>query len=393
MAHACPRGTLVLMASVLMERVSDLRNFVGSVVELRDPVGVLSVTIGIEPGAGSGGTPPWEIALENDLTRLRHDGSLGPASKRRLEETSERLAELLDATSTGRGRALYVALESGASHEVTLERTLPTGARVSPVAHVLPLLEALEAGERAGLIMASRDALVLWESELERANEVDRIDLEPWVGDWWPEMKGPSRANPLRGQHTVSQRDRYARRIAEAYRHTLDEASVTLGALARERSWTRAVLAGDPRTIDALDGVLRRGGLTTITIGSNLEGLRTEQALGRLEAALEKLAAQTSLQRIRVIEEANGAFGLARVLTALNGARVASLLIDPSRTYTGLAEPGEILRPTDRAEGAVDLTDLIVSRTLSTGASVIPMLGDAAEHLATCGGIAALLRW
>jgi len=393
MAHACPRGTLVLMASVLMERVSDLRNFVGSVVELRDPVGVLSVTIGIEPGAGSGGTPPWEIALENDLTRLRHDGSLGPASKRRLEETSERLAELLDATSTGRGRALYVALESGASHEVTLERTLPTGARVSPVAHVLPLLEALEAGERAGLIMASRDALVLWESELERANEVDRIDLEPWVGDWWPEMKGPSRANPLRGQHTVSQRDRYARRIAEAYRHTLDEASVTLGALARERSWTRAVLAGDPRTIDALDGVLRRGGLTTITIGSNLEGLRTEQALGRLEAALEKLAAQTSLQRIRVIEEANGAFGLARVLTALNGARVASLLIDPSRTYTGLAEPGEILRAADPAEGTVDLTDLIVSRTLSTGASVIPMLGDAAEHLATCGGIAALLRW
>jgi hypothetical protein len=381
------------MASVLMERVSDLRNFVGSVVELRDPVGVLSVTIGIEPGAGSGGTPPWEIALENDLTRLRHDGSLGPASKRRLEETSERLAELLDATSTGRGRALYVALESGASHEVTLERTLPTGARVSPVAHVLPLLEALEAGERAGLIMASRDALVLWESELERANEVDRIDLEPWVGDWWPEMKGPSRANPLRGQHTVSQRDRYARRIAEAYRHTLDEASVTLGALARERSWTRAVLAGDPRTIDALDGVLRRGGLTTITIGSNLEGLRTEQALGRLEAALEKLAAQTSLQRIRVIEEANGAFGLARVLTALNGARVASLLIDPSRTYTGLAEPGEILRAADPAEGTVDLTDLIVSRTLSTGASVIPMLGDAAEHLATCGGIAALLRW
>jgi len=393
MAHACARGTLVSMASVLMERASDLRDFVGSVVEGRDPVGVLSITIGIEPGAGSGGTPPWEIALENDLTQLHHDGSLGPASKKRLEETSARLAELLDATSTGRGRALYVALESGASRELTLQRALPTGARVGLVAHVLPLLEALQAGERAGMIMASRDELVLWESELERASEVDRIELEPWVGDWWPEMKGPSRANPLRGQHTVSQRDRYARRIAEAYRHTLDEASVKLGALARERSWTRAVLAGDPRTIDALDGVLRHDGLTTITIGSNLEGLRTEQALGRLEAALETLAAQMSLERIRVTEEANGAFGLAEVLAALNGAQVASLLIDPSRTYTGLVEPGGILRPNDRADGAVDLTDLIVSRALSTGASVIPMLGDAAEHLAPRGGIAAHLRW
>jgi hypothetical protein len=386
------------MASVLMERASDLRDFVGSVVGLRDPVGVLSVTIGIEPGAGSGGTPPWEIALENDLTQLRHDGSLGPASKRRFEETSARLAELLDATSTGRGRALYVALESGASREVTLRRALPTGARVGLVAHVLPLLEALEAGERAGLIMASRDALVLWESELERASEVDRIELEPWVGDWWPEMKGPSRANPLRGQHTFSQRDRYARRIAEAYRHTLDEASVTLGALARERSWTRAVLAGDPRTIDALDGVLRHGGLTTITIAANLEGLRTEQALERLEAALETLAAQTSRDRIRVIQEeaaadAKGACGLARVLAALNDARVASLSIDPSRTYTGLVESGEILRAADPVEGTADLTDLIVSRALSTGADVIPVLGDTTERLGSCGGIAALLRW
>jgi len=381
------------MASVLMERASDLRDFVGSVVGLRDPVGVLSATIGVEPGAGSGGTPPWEIALENDLTRLSHNGSLGHASERRLKEVSARLTELLDTTSTGRGRALYVALESGASCEVTLQRTLPTGARVGPVAHVLPLLEALEAGERAGLIMASRDALVLWESDLGRVSEVDRIELEPWVGDWWPEMKGPSRANPLRGQHTVSQRDRYARRIAEAYRHTLHEASVTLGALARERSWTRAVLAGDPRTIDALDGVLRHDGLTTITIAANLEGLRTEQALGRLDAALETLAAQMSLERIRVIEEANGAFGLARVLAALNDARVASLSIDPSRTYMGLVEPGEILRAADPAEVTADLTDLIVSRALSTGADVIPVLGDATERLGRCGGIAALLRW
>lgn len=386
------------MAPMLMERASDLRDFVGSVLELQDPVGVLSVTIGIEPGAGSGGTPPWEIALENDLTRLRHDGSLRPASKRRLEEMSARLAELLDATSAGRGRALYVAPESGASRQLALHRALPTGARVGPVAHVLPLLEALGEGERAGLVMASRDALALFESELERANEVDRIDLEPWIGDWWPEMKGPSRANPLRGQHTFSQRDRYSRRIAVAYRHTLDEASVKLGALARERCWTRAVLAGDPRTVDTLDEVLRNSGLATITIGANLEGLRTEEALGRLKAALETLAAETSLERIRVIQEeaaagVKGACGLTRVLAALNEARVASLLIDPSRTYVGLVEPGEILRAADRAEGAVDLTDLIISRALSTGADVIPVLGDAAEHLGSCGGIAAHLRW
>ena len=393
MAYAVLRGTLVSMAPLLLERASELRDFVGSVVELRDSVGVLSVTIGIEPGAGSGGTPPWQIALENDLAQARHDGSLGRSTKRRLEETSVRLAELLDTTSTGKGRALYVALESGASREAMLQRGLPTRARVGSVAHVLPLLEALDEGQPTGLIMASKDALVLWESELGGVTEVDHIELEPWVGDWWPEMKGPSRANPLRGQHTVSQRDRYARRIAVAYRHTLDEASLTLGTLARKRGWTRAVLAGDSRAITALDALLRHDGLTTITINANLEGLRTEDARGRLEAALDTLAARRSLEHIRVIDEANGACGLARVLTALNEARVGSLLIDPSRTYTGLVEPGEILRAVDAGDGALDLTDVIVSRTLSTGAQVIPVFGAAAEHLSNCGGIAALLRW
>jgi hypothetical protein len=383
---------------MLMERASDLRDFVGSVVELRDPVGVLSVTIGIEPGAVSGGKPAWEIALENDLAQLRHEGMLGPASRKRLEKTTARLADLLDPASAGKGRALYVALESGKAHQVTLQRALPTGARVGPVAHVLPLLETLSEGERAGFVMASKDSIALLESELERVSEVERIELEPWIGDWWPEMKGPSRANPMRGQHVVSQRDRYSRRLAEAYRHTLDDACAALGALARERRWTRAVLAGDPRTIDALDGVLRDAGLTTTTIGANLEGLRTDEAIARLEAALETLAAETSLERIRTTQEeaaagAKGACGLAGVLAALNEARVASLLIDPRRTYPGLAEPGEILRAPEGNEGAVDLTDLIVSRALSTGADVVPVHGDAAELLGECGGIAAQLRW
>ena len=144
----------------------DVRGFVGSVVELRDPIGVLSVTVGIESGRGSGGTPPWQITVQNDLARLRHDGSLGRSPKRTLDVIAAGLAEVFDLASTGRGRALYVALESGASREIALQRALPTGARVGPVAHVLPVLEALDRGEPAVLVMASRDAIVLFESEL-----------------------------------------------------------------------------------------------------------------------------------------------------------------------------------------------------------------------------------
>ena len=305
---------------------------------------------------------------------------------------------MLDPASTGRGRALYVALGSGAIHELALQHALPTDVRVGLVAHVAPLLEALDEGEPSGLVMASKDSVVVLESELGRVDEVDRIDLEPWIGDWWPEMKGPSRANPLRGQHAVSQRDAYSRRIAEAYRHTLDEASAALGALAREREWTRAVLAGDPRTTGALDLALRDAGLRTTTIGSNLEGVREDQARTRLEAALEALVSDTLVERVRLIQEeaaagAKGVCGLDRVLAALNEGRVASLLIDPGRTYLGLVGSGETLRTADGANGAADLVDVIVSRALSTGAEVFPVRGVAVERLGQYEGIAAQLRW
>jgi hypothetical protein len=381
------------MAGMVMERTRDVRGFVGTVVELRDPIGVLSVTVGIEPGAGSGGTPPWEIAVENDLTRLRHDGSLGASPKKALEGISTRLAEVFDLASTGRGRALYLALESGASREIALQRALPTGARVGPVAHVLPVLEALDRGEPAVLVMASRDAIVLFESELGGVTELQRIELEPWVGDWWPEMKGPSRANPMRGQQTVSQRDRYERRIAAAYRHTLDEAAARLGMLARTRAWKRAVLAGDSRTVDALDGVLRGCELTTTTIRANLEGLRTKDALERLDAALETLVSEEQARLAEnVVSASSGVCGLVPVLAALNEARIARLLIDPSTAFAGVVEE-QILVAAPHGEDAPDLADLIVASALTTDAVVTPLCEDAARTLSACDGIAALLRW
>jgi len=386
------------MGSAVMERASELQALVESLARLRDGIGVLSVTIGIEPGAVSGGTPAWEIALENDLRRLRHDGAVGQALGRRLAADAPRLARLLDPTSSGRGRALYVPLELGSSSEVTLQRALPTSARVGPVAHVLPLLAALDQGEPAGLVMASRDAISVLQSELGRTREVDRIELEPWVGDWWPEMKGPAASNPLRGQHTVAQRDRYARRVAAAYRHTLAESPAAIGALAHDRRWTRAVLAGDPRTIEVLDEALRDGGVATATIGANLEGLRREDVVRRLDAALETLVAEQVAVHARLaVEEAaaggRGAYGLVPVLAALAEGRVARLVIDPSRPFPGTVGAGESLSAADEAGERVDLTDWVVSRALTTDAAVTPVFGDAAQALEGRGGIAALLRW
>jgi hypothetical protein len=197
----------------------------------------------------------------------------------------------------------------------------------------------------------------------------------------------------MRGQQTVSQRDRYERRIAAAYRHTLDEAAARLGMLARTRSWKRAVLAGDSRTVDPLDGVLRGCELTTTTMRTNLEGLRTEDALERLDAALETLVAEEQARLAEnVVSASSGVCGLGPVLAALNEARVARLLIDANRTFAGVVE-AQILVAAGQDEDVPDLTDMIVARALTTDAVVTPLCGDAARTLSACDGIAALLRW
>lgn len=238
------------------------------------------------------------------------------------------------------------------------------------------------------------DAISVLESELGVVRHLDNIELEPSVGAWWPEMKGPARANPLRTQQTVSQRDRYARRLAAAYRHTLDQASGAIEALARDRSWTHAVLAGDPRTIDVLDETLRSGGVATTTTDANLEGLRTEEAVERLENARESLVARQRAQLAEdVVSAANAVCGLVPVLAALPEARVDRLLIDPSRSFPGVVGAGESLSAAEPGDDTVDLTDLVVARALATAAVVTPLSGDAAKAMAMPEGIAAALRW
>lgn len=394
MANGSLGGTLMRMAPTVLEGVRELRGVVESLAALRDRAGVLSITFGIEPGAASRRIPVWEIELDNHLVELRQDGVTARALQRRRDEVSRRLTGLLDPAATGRGRALYMALESGTESEVTLQERLPTAVRIGPAAHLLPLLLVLDRGAPAGLVSASRDAVSVLESELGHVRHVASIDLEPWVGDWWLEMKGPARANPLRGQQVVSHRDRTVRRMAAAYRRALDHAAVELQSLARQRSWTRAVLAGDHRTVDLLQEGLRRVGVVTTTTAANLEGLRHELAVERLEHELELLDAR---ERARitadVLSAGAGVRGLVSVLAALAEARVDRLLIDADRGFPGVVRPGELLAAAREGENEVDLTDLLVARALATGAKVTPLRGEAADVLGPCDGIAARLRW
>ena len=206
-------------------------------------------------------------------------------------------------------------------------------------------------------------------------------------------MKGSARANPQSGQQIVSQRDRYARRLAAAYRHTLDDAASAIAALAAERAWAQAVLAGDPRRVSVLEAALRSGVVATRRSKPTSRATHGH-ARARFEEAIDALVER---QRARLVEDVvaarDAACGLARVLGALAEGRVDELVIDADRAILGALGSGERLVAAELGQETTDLTDLIVARALQTGAAVKPVSGRAAEALAPFDGIAALLRW
>jgi hypothetical protein len=376
-----------------MERAAELRELLPALARLRDPVGVLSITVGIEPAATTGRSPPWQIAIAHDLVRLHDEAGFGNAAKRRLDEIGARLPELFDQSEPARGRALFATLEGGAVTEVVVPRPLETSVRLGPVAHLMPLAEELEAGAPAGLVSASRDSVVVGETELGQVRSVCRMDVEPWVGDWWPEMKGPAAANPVRGQQVVSQRDRYQKRVAIAQRHALDEACEALASIAAERGWTRAVVAGEAPVAAPLVHALQGGHLETITLAADLAGVREADARSRLSTELGVAAERDRLDRVVDAAQAGrprAACGLESTLEALGEGRVAELLIDSGRSFLGTVGPAETLT---LGAADVEITDWIVAHALVMRATVTPVRGAAADALAGCGGVAALLRW
>jgi hypothetical protein len=392
---------ITLMASpaagarlIVMTDWSELRSVLPELARLRDPVGVLSITVAAEPRSESNRTPGWQIELRNDLAHVRREVGDQSLLEQRLEELGPQLDAIREPSLAERSHALYVALEAGTMTAIRLPTPLPTGARVARIAHLLPLVSVLAAGERTGLVCASRNVLELHESELGSVRLLESISLEPDIGDWWPEMKGPASPNPARGQQVVAQRDRYARRLADAYAHQLDVGAEALAAVARHRGWTRAVVAGERRLTRRLEASLAPE-IATIATRGNLVGIHEAEVRRRLQAALAKLATEQALALVReTISEdftgGRGVLGLKDTLAALGSGRVDRLLIDPERTFPGTVGADENLAADETGE---DLGDWIVASALATDASVLPVTGAAAQALAPGGGIGALLRW
>lgn len=248
-----------------------------SLVRMRGADGVLSIYVDADPAAQMGERPAWAITVRNELRALTgRVEQEGPRRRRvvlleALEQLDDEVADLLDASAPGRGRALFAALGGDDVRRVELQVPLPSRVVLEELAYVRPLVVALEEGRR-GVLVVSRSGMRVLELELGQTSELEAVEFAPSTDDW-REMKGPAGANPALAQQTAPQRDRFARRLEDRYARFLASAARRIVSLAETRDWELVLASGDPRLVVPLTEDLASSGIRAVSSERSLENL------------------------------------------------------------------------------------------------------------------------
>jgi hypothetical protein len=372
-----------------------------------DNLGVLSVYVNADP-TQSPNMQGVAIDLKNRFRELQRriveDG--GSHQARDISAALERLfpqvENLADPTAPGRGRIAFAAL--GSDWNLRLESALPVANRVvldhGPFIH--PLLELLDEGRAAGVLLVSAEEARLLEWQLGLLQMLSR--MEPEYVEAPHERAGQIGGGPQGQFHTPMREQRQARERDRMHRF-LDRVTKAAADIAVARGWERILVSGgerwteptaarlpqslhdkvfrDPRVLNGLDDTALAGAVTERVHDEHVE--RERQLLERVYEAGRAGA---------------GALGLSEVAAALNVGRVEHLVYDPAVRYTGTVGADGALYAGDEVgpEGQPGtpeprLTERLVERALETKARISPIEGAADEGLKDADGIAALLRW
>jgi Bacterial archaeo-eukaryotic release factor family 10 len=381
-----------------------LESLVAVLSHLRDPIGILSVYVGVDPSAQTTPRPAWEITLDDALASVRRTmREEGPHERwasldRRLQELEPELSRLVGTAEHGRGRGLFAGIDSGEVHGITVQTGFPTRVSLGAVAHLIPLL-AVDEGAPMGLIVVGRHTVRVLEARVGEVAEITSFDVEPVVVDG-AERKGPARSNPMRAQHMVAQRDRYARHLEADHSRRLGSAADAVSRLAVERGWQVAAVSADPRGGDPVADGLRTAGIEVEYVDRDLIELPAAQAFAELAPGLDAARRRRDLALVRRIRDealsgGPGALGVVGALAALADGRVDRLVVDGGRDIPGSVGADGELRPYDATTSTFEplFGDHMAIRAIESGSSVSVVDGGAAEALADADGVAALLRW
>ena len=228
-----------------------------------DPLGVLSIYV---DGASTATDRGAAIDMKNRLVELQRsvaeDGS--PRLAEALSETLERIGpaveRFLDPRASGRGRALFASLSARELTSVSSRLRLPNRVVLDSTPFIHPLLELIDEGRPAGVVLTSSRSADLLEWRLGDLRRVRHVRAGPALAHGG--RPGPVVARAGRAQQITPMREQQSRRGREHRHRFLEDVAVQAVHLAGERGWERILIAGDQRLIgplvDALPNWLRQ---------------------------------------------------------------------------------------------------------------------------------------
>ena len=368
---------------------------------VEDPVGVLTVTAGLDPRQlADGQTAPAQVRA--GLDRVVDDAADPRAARRAVDRLRPRIDELLDPRAHGRGRLLVAGLGDGEVHEAHLQVTLPTEVHLDDAPVLRRVLEVADEHRPAGVLLLHAQEALLLATELGEHEPVRSWAVE--LGDqvFGDEFYGPSRNTPGASRRGTTHREARADRVQANRDRFLDDVAEDVRTLVEEHGWHRLVLVGPAHERDVvardLDGV---AGLQVLQLPQVVGGA-AHQVLDQVHEVSSEAHREYEHDLVRRAVDAalsggTGALGPVEVARALTEGRVHHLLLSPDVDAAGLVD-GEVLMAADdpRASGRLNdprFVHRMIERALATDAAVTPVEGPAAELLEEHGEVAALLRW
>lgn len=372
-----------------------------------DPCGVLTVYFDADPT-----DPPnlegAAIDLRNRLRDLQRQVDESRVPRRTLAMALERLQptlnELASPTSGGRGRVLFAAISDDWTVQLASQLSVRNRVVLDDGAFIHPLLELLDEGRPAGVLIVSGEQARLFDWRLGALRALDE-QARAYVEA--PHERAGQIGGGPHGQYNSPMREqRQARGREQAQRFLTDVATIA-AARSEEHGWQRLLVSGGPRwTPQLLDQLPQRLPADVVVVGDtrvfsgSTERVIADAVTDRLHETHAEYEADL-LQRVqRASASGNAVMGISKVAAALNGGRVSHVVYDPEVRYFGSLGADGTLFAGDEASGdgaaltaEPRLTERLVERALQTDARVSPIEGAASGLLADSEGTGALLRW
>jgi hypothetical protein len=351
-------------------------NWLVRILELDDPIGVLSVYVDADPALAAGTPPAWQTPIRTKLRELvaevrrewRREHRM--AFEERLGQLEPELTSLLGRRDLSRGRGLFAAVERGEVQRVDVHAVLPSLVTVRRQALVLPLVAAWQAGRPAGVARLSWSQVVLSEWEFDVLQDLETIELGvDFAGEPARPMTNPS------VPQSFPERDRFETGVGSRVLTRIREVGSEVASKAKARGWDVVVVDGSSRFVEAFEEGIGPHRASVLPTKEPLANVSRVEAADRVSSVLRarRLAVQESL-----VEQLDASASATRDATvverALSEGRVEHLLLDAPGESGGLAAGETLLR-----------------QAVRTGAEVTVV--EAASSSLGPDGVAALLRW